>query len=85
MSFPIVTQPMNRSNMQIGLTFEEMSKIILEHVRNNMNVDVNKVDIPSTYTKHREDFCVVSNEAKVEQVPLKVEPAKDEAWREDLA
>jgi hypothetical protein len=71
--------------MQIGLTFEEMSKIILEHVRNNMNVDVNKVDIPSTYTKHREDFCVVSNEAKVEQVPLKVEPAKDEAWREDLA
>lgn len=75
--------------MQIGLTFEEMSKIILEHVRNNMNVDVNKVDIPSTYTKHREDFCVVTNDAKVEQVPMKVEPAKvptkDEAWREDLA
>ena len=77
--------------MQIGFTFEEMSKIIIDHVRNNMNVDVNKVDIPSTYTKHREDFCVVTSETQVEQVPLavKVEPEKRTEslakWREDIA
>ena len=72
MPFQIVTQPMKRSNMQINLTFDEMSQIILAHVRTRMNVVANTVDIPCNYTKHRTDFCVVSTapkeDPKVQQV-----------------
>lgn len=73
--------------MQIAFSFDELSQIVLAHVRTRMNVVANKVDIPYTYSRHRDDFCVVTNEIPVEQVPVKVEqvPAKDEAWREDLA
>jgi hypothetical protein len=77
--------------MQIAFSFDELSKIVLAHVRARMNVVANKVDIPSTYSKSREDFCVVTTETPVEQVPLavKVEPEKRTEslakWREDIA
>jgi hypothetical protein len=77
--------------MQIGLTFEEMSKIILEHVRTKMNANVNKIEIPYHHSRTRPDYCVITHDDQVEQVPEKVEqvpvkePAKDESWRADLA
>ena len=55
--------------MQIAFSFEELSQIVLAHVRTRMNVVANTVEIPSTYSRHREDFCLVTNEIKVEQVP----------------
>jgi len=56
--------------MQIGFSFDELSQIVLAHVRTRMNVVANKIDIPSTYSKGREDFCVVTNVPEVEQVPV---------------
>jgi hypothetical protein len=69
--------------MQIAFSFDELSKIVLAHVRTRMNVAANKVDIPSTYSKNRDDFCVVTTETPVEQVPLKVKKAQ--SCTEDLA
>ena len=53
--------------MKIVLNFDEMSKILLEHVRKNMNTDVNNVEIAGVYSTHREDFCVLTNKKPTEQ------------------
>ena len=58
--------------MKIVLNFEEMSQIILAHVRTKMNVVVDKVDIPSAYTT-RSDFCLVTT-AEVQQVAPQQKP-----------
>lgn len=64
--------------MQIAFSFDELSQIVLAHVRTRMNVVANTVDIPSNYAKYRTDFCVVTTapkeDPKVQQVALKVEP-----------
>lgn len=63
--------------MQIAFSFDELSQIVLAHVRTRMNVVANTVDIPTNF-KFREDFCVVTNvpkeDPKVQQVALNVEP-----------
>lgn len=51
--------PQKGATMKIVLNFDEMSKILLEHVRLNMNSNANKVEIPSVYS-HREDFCILT-------------------------
>ena len=45
--------------MKIILNFDEMSQIILNHVRKTINAEITKLEMPSVYT-YRDDFCVMS-------------------------
>lgn len=55
--------------MQIVFNFDEVSQIILAHVRAKMGVAVNTIEIPNAW-KHREDFCVASTVKQPDEVKL---------------
>ena len=46
--------------MKIILNFDEMSQILLNHVRKTINSEITKIEIPSAYNTYRDDFCVMS-------------------------
>ena len=46
--------------MKITLTREDLTQIVLEHVRKTMNFDANTVEFDSY--SYREDYCVVRRE-----------------------
>lgn len=48
--------------MKIILNFDEMSQILLNHVRKTINAEITKIEIPSAYNTYRDDFCVMSTQ-----------------------
>ena len=46
--------------MKIILNFDEMSQILLNHVRKTINQEITKIEIPQVYSTYRDDFCVMS-------------------------
>jgi hypothetical protein len=57
------------ANVQIVLNFEELSQIILAHVRNKMGVSANSINLPGVWTG-KADFCVVSTTKQPDEVKL---------------
>ena len=55
--------------MQIVLNFDELSQIILAHVRAKMGVSADSVDIPGAWTG-KQEYCVVSTSKQPNEVKL---------------